>query len=80
MAAGDRVSRDSGGDCTVFRDTRPWDKSAETSWRLGFHILAGLQPFRGGVLRQCALPEGHTQKSDALAAALTPEGCRSPEL
>lgn len=27
MAAWDRVSRDSGGDCTVFRDTRPWDKS-----------------------------------------------------
>lgn len=27
MAAWDRVSRDSGGDCTMLRDTRPWDES-----------------------------------------------------
>lgn len=46
MAAWDRVSRDSGGDCTVFRDTRPWDKSGlkpAGAGLIGFGRAAALQ-------------------------------------
>lgn len=47
---------------------------AETSWCWAHWLWQGCSPSEEGSSWQCALPEGHTQKSDALAAALTPEG------
>lgn len=62
MAAGTGFPWTVERDCTVFRDTRPWDKSGLVQLALGSLALAGLQPFRGGVLLAVCPPRGpHTE-------------------